>query len=75
MCLLTTLLDGCLSLRIQNNHIRDRQSSIVTKVEKLESLALRKECVDDLAHAVAFLELLNLAHGDLRPENILLDCN
>ncbi|GFF56630.1 hypothetical protein IFM61392_06604 [Aspergillus lentulus] len=25
------------------------------------------------AQAVAFLESLNLAHGDLRPENILLD--
>jgi serine/threonine protein kinase len=25
------------------------------------------------AQAIAFLESLNLAHGDLRPENILLD--
>lgn len=31
--------------------------------------------MNDLAHAVAFLESLNLAHGDLRPENILLDRN
>lgn len=46
---------------------------IVTKVEKLEPLALRKEWMNDLAQAVAFLESLNLAHGDLRPENILLD--
>jgi serine/threonine protein kinase len=29
--------------------------------------------MNDLAQAVAFLESLNLAHGDLRPENILLD--
>ena len=31
--------------------------------------------MNDLAQAVAFLESLNLAHGDLRPENILLDGN
>lgn len=31
--------------------------------------------MNDLAQAVAFLESLNLAHGDLRPENILLDRN
>lgn len=48
---------------------------IVTRVEKLEPLHLRKEWMNDLAQAVAFLESLNLAHGDLRPENILLDRN
>lgn len=31
--------------------------------------------MNDLAQAVAFFESLNLAHGDLRPENILLDRN
>lgn len=31
--------------------------------------------MDDLAQAVAFLEPLSLAHGDLRPENVLLDRN
>lgn len=31
--------------------------------------------MNDLARGVAFLESLNLAHGDLRPENILLDRN
>jgi len=48
---------------------------VVTKVEKLEPLPLRNEWMNDLAQAVAFLESLNLAHGDLRPENILLDRN
>lgn len=48
---------------------------MVTKVEKLEPLSLRKEWMNNLAQAVAFLESLNLAHGDLRPENILLDRN
>lgn len=46
---------------------------MVTKVEKLEPLSLRKNWMNDLAQTVAFLESLNLAHGDLRPENILLD--
>jgi serine/threonine protein kinase len=48
---------------------------MVTKVEKLEPLPLRKEWMNGLAQAVAFLESLNLAHGDLRPENIRLDRN
>lgn len=59
--------------RIQENHILDRQTMVVTKVEKLVPLPLRKEWMNDLAQAIAFLESLNLAHGDLRPENILLD--
>jgi hypothetical protein len=48
---------------------------MASKVEKLEPLPLRKDWMNDLAQAVAFLESLNLAHGDLRPENILLDRN
>jgi hypothetical protein len=75
LVLLINLIDMSLSSRIQNNHIRDRQTMVVTKVEKLEPLPLRKEWMNDLAQAVAFLESLNLAHGDLRPENILLDRN
>ncbi|KAL3449939.1 kinase-like domain-containing protein [Aspergillus insuetus] len=59
--------------RIQHNHIKDSTMRTVIKVEKLEPLALRMEWMDDLAHAVTFLESLNLAHGDLRPENMLLD--
>ncbi|KAJ5224969.1 hypothetical protein N7468_006194 [Penicillium chermesinum] len=57
----------------KKNHTRDQQNMVVTTVEKLEPLSLRKEWMNDLAQAVAFLESLNLAHGDLRPENILLD--
>ncbi|EAS36715.3 uncharacterized protein CIMG_02069 [Coccidioides immitis RS] len=60
------------NLDTQKNHVQDQQTMIVTKVEKLEPLPLRKEWLNDLAHAVAFLESLNLAHGDLRPENIQL---
>ncbi|KAH8432973.1 uncharacterized protein LDX57_010608 [Aspergillus melleus] len=65
--------DASLSSRIQNNHTRDQQTMVVTTVHRLEPLSLRKEWMNDLAQAVAFLESLNLAHGDLRPENILLD--
>ncbi|KAJ5359468.1 protein kinase [Penicillium cataractarum] len=65
--------DASLCSRIQKNHILDRQTLRVTKVEKLEPLTLRKEWMNDLAQAVAFLESLNLAHGDLRPENILIN--
>ncbi|KAJ5198746.1 uncharacterized protein N7498_007863 [Penicillium cinerascens] len=67
--------DMSLSSRIQNNHTRDQQTMVVTRVEKLEPLHLRLEWMNDLAQAVAFLESLNLAHGDLRPENVLLDRN
>lgn len=48
---------------------------VVTKVEKIEPLSLRLEWMKDQAQGVAFLESLNLSHGDLRPENILLDWN
>ncbi|KAJ5100382.1 hypothetical protein N7456_006434 [Penicillium angulare] len=58
-----------------DNHIYEYPSLLVTKVEKLEPILLRKEWMNDLTQAVAFLESINLAHGDLRPENILLDRN
>ncbi|OAX79398.1 serine/threonine protein kinase [Emergomyces africanus] len=67
--------DICLSWRIQQNHIRDHETRRVVRVEKFEPLYLRKTWMSDLSHGVAFLESLNLAHGDLRPENILLDRN
>ncbi|ODH14017.1 serine/threonine protein kinase [Paracoccidioides brasiliensis] len=67
--------DICLSWRIQQNHIRDHETMRVISVEKFEPLHLRKSWMSDLSHGVAFLESLNLAHGDLRPENILLDRN
>lgn len=46
---------------------------VVTTVQELEPLYLRKERMNNIAQAVAFLESLNLAHGDLRPENLLFD--
>lgn len=58
---------------MQDHQIRDDRHVVVLSVKKLEPLALRKQWMHDLTQAVAFLESLNLAHGDLRPENILLD--
>lgn len=55
------------------NQVKDPQTHVVTRVEKLEPLSLRKTWMNDLAQAVAFLESLNLAHGDLRPDNVLID--
>ncbi|KAL3459024.1 kinase-like domain-containing protein [Aspergillus heterothallicus] len=56
-------------------YTRGPQTAVVTKVEKLEPLSLRKEWMNDLAQGIAFLDSLNLAHGDLSPENIFLDRN
>jgi serine/threonine protein kinase len=67
--------DICLSWRIQQNHVRDHETRQVIRVEKFEPLSLRKTWMNDISHGVAFLESLNLAHGDLRPENVLLDRN
>lgn len=71
--ILMTLLDVSLSYRIQNNQLQDLQTGAFIQVKKLEFLPLRKAWLNDLAQAVAFLESLNLAHGDLRPDNILID--
>ncbi|KAE8406690.1 kinase-like domain-containing protein [Aspergillus pseudonomiae] len=59
--------------RRQFNLTRDPGSRVVFKMEKLESLMLGKSWMNDLAQGVPFLGSSNLAHGDLRPENILLD--
>ncbi|KAF2757381.1 kinase domain-containing protein [Pseudovirgaria hyperparasitica] len=65
--------DISLHSRLQYSQIWDHRNVVVTGVKKLEPLSLRKQWMQDLTQAVAFLESLHLAHGDLRPENILLD--
>ncbi|KAL4913012.1 serine/threonine protein kinase [Aspergillus aurantiobrunneus] len=50
--------DESLAERIQLNHIKDRETWVVTK------------WMNDMAQAAAFFE--SLAHGDIRAENILL---
>ncbi|KAK2797565.1 hypothetical protein FQN50_009160 [Emmonsiellopsis sp. PD_5] len=67
--------DISLAYRRQFNLTRDPDTRVVIGVGELESLEVRKLWMNDLAQGVAFLGSLNLAHGDLRPENILLDRN
>ncbi|KAJ5573786.1 serine/threonine protein kinase [Penicillium hispanicum] len=69
--------DISLAYRKQFNMTRGHDTRVVTQVQNLEPLPLRKLYLgmNDLAQGVAFLGSLNLAHGDLRPENILLDRN
>ncbi|KAJ5471328.1 kinase domain-containing protein [Penicillium desertorum] len=42
-------------------------------VRELEPLHLRLTLINDVTQTIAFLESLNLAHGDLQPENTVLD--
>lgn len=44
-------------------------------MDKIEPLHLRLAWMDDITQAIAFLESFKLAHGDLRPDNLLLNCN
>jgi serine/threonine protein kinase len=65
----------CLTIRMEINVTRNRNTLQVTQVRKLEPFPLRVRWMDDLARGASFLESLGLAHGDLRPENCLLDRN
>lgn len=67
--------DICLSSRIQYNLTTSRKPGFrqTIKVDKIEPIELRTQWMTDLAKGAAHLESLGLAHGDLRPENILLD--
>jgi serine/threonine protein kinase len=62
-----------LSERLQRHQIRDPKSARVLLIQSLEPLSLRKTWIKALAEGTAWLESLGLAHGDLRPENVLVD--
>jgi serine/threonine protein kinase len=62
-----------LSERLQRHQIRDPKSTWVLSVQSLEPLSLRKIWMKALAEGIAWLESLGLAHGDLKPENVLVD--
>ncbi|KAH8587235.1 kinase-like domain-containing protein, partial [Bisporella sp. PMI_857] len=62
-----------LSERLQRRQIRDPKSTRVSSVQSLEPLPLRKTWMKALAEGAAWLESLGLAHGDLKPENVLVD--
>ncbi|KAJ5287262.1 protein kinase domain-containing protein [Penicillium angulare] len=72
---LENMRDQCLAIRIQGNHDYDWEKWVVIQVNKLEPLHLRLAWMNGITQAIAFLESLTLAHGDLRPENILLHDN
>ena len=60
-------------MRINDNHLWDHKTGVVTEVKRLEPLHLRLAWMNDITQAIAFLESVNIAHGDIRPENVLLD--
>jgi serine/threonine protein kinase len=62
-----------LSERLQRHQIRDPKSTRVLSIQSLEPLSLRKTWMKALAEGIAWLESLGLAHGDLKPENVLVD--
>lgn len=62
-----------LSERLQRHQTRDPKSARVLLVQSLEQLLLRKTWMKALVEGIAWLESLGLAHGDLRPENVLVD--
>jgi serine/threonine protein kinase len=62
-----------LSERLQRHQIRDPKSTQVLSIQSLEPLLLRKTWIKALAEGIAWLESLRLAHGDLKPNNVLVD--
>ena len=52
-------------MRINGNHTFDRKTWVVTHVEKLEPLHLRLAWMNEITQAIAFLESVNIAHGDI----------
>ncbi|CZR58604.1 uncharacterized protein PAC_08496 [Phialocephala subalpina] len=62
-----------LSERLQRHQIRDPKPTRVLSIQSLEPLSLRKTWMKALAKGIAWLESLGLAHGDLKPENVLVD--
>ncbi|KAM3516464.1 hypothetical protein NHJ13051_009889 [Beauveria bassiana] len=64
---------GSLEQRIYSNQIRDFRKSHCIEVKRIEPTTLIEQWATELAGAIAWLESLGVAHGDLRPDNILLD--
>lgn len=62
---------GNLEARLRSRQIRDEHDFV--SVASLEPATLVSRWTAELASAAAWLESLGLAHGDIRPMNILLD--
>jgi atypical protein kinase C zeta type len=63
---------GSLSHRLQRNQEIDRNGTFLSVVRR-EPKDKMKQWATELASAIAYLETLGLAHGDLRLPNVLLD--
>ena len=62
-----------LAERLQHHQIRDSTSSRVLEVVYTESYSLRNRWMTALAKETAWLESPGYAHGNLGPENVLLN--
>ncbi|KAH8663712.1 kinase-like domain-containing protein [Tricladium varicosporioides] len=70
---LQSLSGGTLDQRLQPRQTRDPRTKRVLKVEGGEPQCLVLRWMMELSNAVAWLESLGYAHGDIRPPNLLLD--
>lgn len=67
------LSGGTLDGRLRRS--QNREVNTVTTVLRTEDRRLAERWTAELSAAVAWLESLDLAHGDLRPTNVLVDAD
>ncbi|KAL8835786.1 MAG: hypothetical protein Q9170_003180 [Blastenia crenularia] len=68
------LMDGgTLDQRLRERQRRDPVSNLVVEVNKKDPPQLLWRWTAEMTDAIAWLEHLGFAHGDLRPPNLLLD--
>jgi serine/threonine protein kinase len=66
------LSGGSLEKRLRSNQLRNKRNEFLG-VLKTEPIQKTERWAMDLCGAVAWIESLGLVHGDLRPDNLLLD--
>lgn len=66
---------GSLDDRLKSHQVRDGPFGKVLCVNKTEPVELVRQWLQELCSAVVWLESLGYVHGDLRPNNLLLDKN
>ena len=69
------LSGGTVDQRLRQHQLRDPVSDRVIRVTKREPQNLVWRWMAELADAIAWLESLGYAHGDIRPPNLMLDGN
>lgn len=67
------LPSGSLEQRIHGNQQRDDRNRRCLELLRLEPIHKVEQWAAELSEAIAWLASLGLAHGDLRPANMLLD--